>query len=435
MADKEVGMKRNFSVGVIALASLVALAGCSTGGGGSSSGTDKKPADVSGTIRVLDPEFPATNVGTAAFQKVVAIFNRTYPKVKVERDVATFATLNQKITTSIASGQKYDVVISGNGWIPPLASLGVLQDMTKLGVSKDSVAKAIGSTNPLISSALYQGDVYGMPLVNQPRILAYSKSAFAKAGLDPNKAPSSLAEVRADAKKLTIRDSSGKVTQEGFDFWTSAGNYRQAFVAVLGAMGQPLYVNGKPNYNTPTGVAALNWMTNVISVDKSSVYGYLNGAQSPSVTTGEAAMGFTSPYVDCSSSGIGQKKCDDIAYFNLTDKKPAVFSGGAIAGVGAGSKLVGADLAFIKALREDSSLKAMSELSVGIPASTSPAATAFNEQNPASEFASKNIQYAVAEGGSTNWLTVRSIFGPDLDKAILQKASPKSVLSTIANTK
>ena len=64
------------------------------------------------TLRVLVPSYPASNEGKAALDKVVTSFNAKYPNVKVEPDFATFDTLNQKISTSIAGGQAYDVLVA-----------------------------------------------------------------------------------------------------------------------------------------------------------------------------------------------------------------------------------------------------------------------------------------------------------------------------------
>jgi len=422
-------MKKNLILGVAGVLTALSLAGCSSSGA-----SNDNPAATTGTLRVTVPNFPANNDGQAAFQKVVDHFHQTYPNVKVEPDYVTFNNLNQKLTTSIASGQVYDVIMSGVGWIPPLADRGVIQDMTKLGVQQADVEQEIGKNSPFMDAVMVKDSVYGMPLVANPRLLAYSKSAFAKAGLDPAKVPQSLDEVRADAKALTVRDASGKVTQEGFDFWAASGNYRQQFVAALGALGEPLFKDGKQNFNNVAGEKALTWMTDVISTDKSSEYGVQNSGQTAMVTTGEAAMGFVGPYVDCSDKGIGQAKCNDLVFFNLKDTKEAMFTGGQIASVGAGTKLAKPALEFIKVLRDESTLESLSSLNVGIPLSTSDAATKFVQSNPASTFAQKSLQSAVFEGGTTNWLTLRTNFGPTLDEAILKRQSAKQVLEGLEVT-
>ena len=49
----------------------------------------------------------------------------------------------------------------------------------------------------------YDGRLYGVPLYADVSALFYNKDLFEKAGLDPNKPPTSLAEIREYADKIT----------------------------------------------------------------------------------------------------------------------------------------------------------------------------------------------------------------------------------------
>src|SRR4051794_38967145 len=205
------------------------------------------------------------------------------------------------MSTSIAGGQPYDVYVTGIGWIPPFASKGVFADLTKYGVTKDTLAKQV---NPaLVPATLHQDKVYGVPLIAGPKPIAYRKSAFEAAGLDPANPPKNLAALEDAAKKLTKR-SGGKLTQAGFDFWAPPGGYRQDFVAFLGALGAPLYdASGKPQFDTPQGVQALDTMHRMIAADKVTDYGAVSSTGESLVVTGKAAMGFAGGYVDCKKVG------------------------------------------------------------------------------------------------------------------------------------
>lgn len=414
---------------VLAGTLLVGLAatGCSSG-----AATNNDDPSASGTMRVIDPWFGADNKGSAEFGKVVDRFHETYPNVKVERDSATFGDLSQKMTTSVISGQNYDVVLAGFAWVPPLADLGAIQDMSKLGMTKDQVSAELGPEGAgLIQPGLYEDALYGIPLVASGRIVAYRKSAFVKAGLDPNKPPKTLAEIEDYAKKLTIRDDKGNIKQSGFTFNTPAGNYRQSFIQTLGALGEPLYVNGTdPNFGGATGVQALDWMKSMLDA-KTFNFGETDPSGVSLVYTGKAAMGIADTYIDCSADGVGKAACDDIGYFNLQDKAGAMFVGGAIASVGAGTKLPDASMAFIKALREESALEAISKANNYIPLSSSPEAAKFAASNPASAFFYSNLPNAVFEGGPTNWLDLRGAFGPEIDSVLLGKSTSQEALDRL----
>ena len=49
----------------------------------------------------------------------------------------------------------------------------------------------------------YEGRLYGVPLYADVSALFYNKDLFRKAGLDPEKPPTSLAEIREYADKIT----------------------------------------------------------------------------------------------------------------------------------------------------------------------------------------------------------------------------------------
>jgi multiple sugar transport system substrate-binding protein len=173
-------------------------------------------------------------------------------------------------------------------------------------------------------------------------------------------------------------------------------------------------------------------MHDMISVDKSSVYGYENSAQTALVTTGEAAMGFTGPYVDCSTGGTGiGDKCKDLVYFNLKDQKSVEYLGGRIAAIGQGSKDTGADLAMVKAFQNAKIQEAISKIDVGVPVAKSAGDSEFVKSNPAGSFAWENLDKGVFEYGGATFLDFRAKFGPALDQAVLGKATAKNTLDSL----
>jgi multiple sugar transport system substrate-binding protein len=418
-------MKKRLGWAATLTAVALALTGCSSGGGSDQPSNDKSQT---GTIRVLVANFPANNEGESVFKSIVDIFHKSYPKMKVESDFVPYDGLNQKISTSLASGQNYDIISAGIGWVQPLADLGAIQSLTKLGITAADLKKTVYPS--FVPPMLWKGEVYAAPVVANPRVVAYSKSAFEKAGLDPSRAPQSLAELRSDAKKLTIRDASGNITQTGFDFGAPPSNYRQQFVAFMGAYGGQEFTDEKPTFDSAAGVKALQLIHDMVTVDKSSVYGYQNSAQTAMVTTGAAAMGFANPYVDCSDNsetGIGDK-CKDLVYFNLKDKKAVEYVGGRVAAIGKGSKYTGPDLALIKAFQAAKSQEAISKLDSGVPVSKDAGNSEFVKSNPAGSFAWKNLDKGVFEYGGATFLDFRAKFGPALDQAILGKTGAKETL-------
>ena len=59
------------------------------------------------------------------------------------------------------------------------------------------------------------GKTWSVPFQRSTAIFYYNKAAFQDAGLDPEKFPTTWAELAATAEKLTKRDASGRVTRWG----------------------------------------------------------------------------------------------------------------------------------------------------------------------------------------------------------------------------
>src|ERR1700704_3980378 len=101
------------------------------------------------------------------------------------------------------------------------------------------------------------GKTWGVPFQRSTIVLYYNKDAFKEAGLDPEKAPASWAEMQAFAEKLTKRDGSGNTTQwgvqipsSGFPYWLFQGLTTPAGGILMNEAGGP------PFYDNPAGDAA-----------------------------------------------------------------------------------------------------------------------------------------------------------------------------------
>ena len=67
----------------------------------------------------------------------------------------------------------------------------------------------------LIRSYTAEGKLWGMPFEAGVLLLYYNKVAFREVGLDPEKPPRDLEEVRQYSEKLLKRDASGNVVRSG----------------------------------------------------------------------------------------------------------------------------------------------------------------------------------------------------------------------------
>ncbi len=115
----------------------------------------------------------------------------------------------------------------------------------------------------VISYFTVQRRQYGMPFNTSGPVLIYNKKAFSTAGLDPEKPPATLDEVRATAEKLKaagVAAPLGLKTDPGYlEHWMAManrlyvdhGNGRQARAT-------------KTVFDTPTGLHVFSWLSGMV---------------------------------------------------------------------------------------------------------------------------------------------------------------------------
>ena len=131
---------------------------------------------------------------------LVAMWNAKNPDRKINLTYIPHAEMVAKLAQAIASGDVPDLMGMDLIYAPQFEKAGQLVDLTdKIGSWPELKTASPGH----MMVATYDGHIYGVPLYADVSALFYNKDLFQKAGLDPNKPPTSLAELRADADKIT----------------------------------------------------------------------------------------------------------------------------------------------------------------------------------------------------------------------------------------
>ena len=405
-----------------AAAGLVVLAAC--GGPAPDGGGD---GAVSGEISLLTPIFERAD-GAAVLEEQLAAFKQKYPGVTVKPDYTSYSKLNEKLTTSIASGQPYDVMLMGVGWIPPFAQKGVLADL-----QQDPAQLATRFYEGAVDPGVYQGKVYGLPIMMDTRIGIYRKDLFAQAGI--TEPPKNFAELREYGKRLTQRAPDGTLTVAGLD--VLGIDPRQAFLTMLWAAGGELFApDGSPAFNSPAGVKALQTMTDVIQVDRSEDIGWAepNSKTGNVMAQGRVAMmvGHHNFWTAIQKENPDMIAQDQLGFFVIQDERPAVFQGGTLATVAAQSKLPTAAKALAEFLASEGPALAANQQRGNIPALKSLESSDFVQQNKAIQFAMQHFDSVHSEGGVPQWLDIRDKFKPAIESAMLGQKTPKQALDDLA---
>lgn len=156
-----------------------------------------------------------------------ADFMKANPGIKVTPIYAgTYQETIVKALTAHKSGQ------------PPVTSVLLSTDMFTL-IDEDAIlpidnfvktpedrAWLNGFYKAFMMNSQTGGKTWGVPFQRSTVVMFYNKELFKEAGLDPNKPPTTWAELKDAATKLTKKDASGKVTQwgvqipsSGFPYW------------------------------------------------------------------------------------------------------------------------------------------------------------------------------------------------------------------------
>lgn len=405
----------------------VAIAGASlvSACGGPAPGQQNDTGEVSGEIRMVTPIFEGSD-GQQVLEKLLADFKKQYPKVTVRPDYTTYSKLNEKLTTSIAGGRPYDVMLMGVGWIPPFASKGVLADL-----GEDRAALTSQYYERVVNPGVYDGKVYALPIMLDTRFGIYRKDIFEQAGLTGP--PKNFAEMREYAKKLTVRAPNGKLTRAGMDILSI--DLRQGFETLLWANGGELFTaDGKPAFNSPKGVAALQLMADIIRTDKSEDFGFTEPGAATGIPLlqGRSAMmlGHNDTWIEIQENAPAL--AGKVGFFTIANERPAMFQGGTLATVSARSQHQPAAKALVKFLAGADASLAANQQRGNVPALKSLESSDYVKGNPAVQFAMRNLDVAFSEGGVPAWLEIRGEFKSTVESVLLGKKTAQQALDQLA---
>ncbi len=112
----------------------------------------------------------------------------------------------------------------------------------------------------LMQNGKAQGKTWGIPFQRSTIVMYYNKDAFRAAGLDPENPPKNWDELVTAGKKLTVRNSSGKVQQwgamipsTGYPYWMFSALTKQNGAVLMNQDGTETY------FNKPAVVEALSF--------------------------------------------------------------------------------------------------------------------------------------------------------------------------------
>jgi len=199
-------MRRMWRAAVLAGVLVLVAAGAAAGSRTSPAGTAAKAAPTPLTIWV---GWSAREL--SVFKSVVAEYDKKNPNVTVN----VVGSINDnKIVAAIRAGTAPDVVSSFNSYnVGIYCGTGGWINLAPL-MAQSHISASIFPAAPRYYTQ-YNGVRCALPLLADTYGLYYNKDMFAKAGI--KSPPKTMSELAADAKKLTVRSSSGAIKVAGID--------------------------------------------------------------------------------------------------------------------------------------------------------------------------------------------------------------------------
>ena len=131
---------------------------------------------------------------------LVCDWNAANPTKPINLSYIVHTDMVAKIAQATVTGDVPDLMGMDLIYAPQFENAGQLVDITDK--IKDWPELKTASPGHM-TVATFNGQLYGVPLYADVSALFYNKTLFKKAGLDPNKPPTSLAEIRTYADKIT----------------------------------------------------------------------------------------------------------------------------------------------------------------------------------------------------------------------------------------
>jgi multiple sugar transport system substrate-binding protein len=177
---------------VAAAATILAVAGCSTGGA------------ADGEVTIEFAQWWAPELPEGAFQGLIDQFEDENPGISVELISGPYASTKEQLFAGAASGTMPDVVGLDGAWVSDFANQGAIADLTAL------MAENGMDDSKLASQIQIDGSTYMIPVVNFVYPLFVNTDLLAEAGIDA--VPSTRSEFETAAQAITdLGDASGWV--------------------------------------------------------------------------------------------------------------------------------------------------------------------------------------------------------------------------------
>ena len=238
------------------------------------SGCAKKGTTKEGVTEVIFWQAMGGPLGDA-LELLVNEFNETHPDIHITSiNMGNYTALSQKLMASIQTGNQPNVAQAYEAWIANMMEGDVIvpiQDF--IDADPGFGEEEFDDIYPVfIKSNTIDGKLVSFPFNKSVRVQYYNKDILFQNNYDRNKPPKTWNDFREYCKNLTKDlDGDGKIDQYGTTMKISAWQFENLLLQAGGEIMNE--DNTEPLFNSKAGVQALEYLVNILSVDKT---GYLS---------------------------------------------------------------------------------------------------------------------------------------------------------------
>ena len=406
-------MKKPIAI-MLSMLILLGIAGCSSNAPGQTTAPTGKVTLK--FVRIGNDQAEADY-----WKGMIARFQVQNPDITIEYDEAAIGEpMETKLNSLFSAGLGPDIIGHGIMSVAARVEAGNYQPVTKsfeAWQGKDDILPS------LLANGTYKDEVYGLAYSSTPFVFAYRKDLFKAAGMDPEKAPKTWAELRQAAEKLTQKDAAGNITQSGFSFPKAAGNFVEFDTLVFGNGGRFFDDAGKPTLNTPDKAEVFTFLTGFIGnvtipFDSKEVNPFVSGKAAMTLINNVALTPMLKNPEYKDKVGIALPP---------SNKEPATFCGCNMLFVGGTSKHPAEAFKFIAfALSAEEVLNRARDLS--IPVSLQSQVEAFNKMDPMNAVRAECVAKGIGMPRTTWAATFQTIRNNMVQQVLYAKVTPEQAL-------
>ena len=221
-----------------------------------------------------------------AIDTLIEQFEAENPDITVRQTNFPYADYRTKVAAAIPAGEGPDVVQLFYGWLNDYVEAELITPLPTDVFPPDEIRAEFF---PMVQAMEKDGAYMALPTAVRSLALFYNTRLFEEAGIEGP--PKTLDELVEIAKKLTVTDAAGNITQVGITTGMNAQDHHWWREVLVRQFGGDSYMDGYQtvNYNSDAGAAALQWYTDLETVHQVTKAGFMDQGQA-AFKAGRAGM-------------------------------------------------------------------------------------------------------------------------------------------------